>query len=127
MNSHFRTNCSLRSSIGAVGVRLCSSAQLAMLLEVKSLKLQDFAQGSGQPQTAAWLCFYAEIGLSSPHCRQCPCWQQLCHHTTLSVYGLSAYSLKSLIFVKINGRVSLFKSIVSCHISEPLSQGSVKI
>ena len=49
-----------------MGVRLCSSAQLAMLLEVKSLKLPGFAQGSGQPLTAAWLCFVLKFGCQAP-------------------------------------------------------------
>jgi hypothetical protein len=59
-------NCHQRSSIGAVGVRLCSSAQLAMPLEFKSLKLPGFAQGSGQPQTAARLCFMLKYGSQAP-------------------------------------------------------------
>ncbi len=33
-----------------------------MLLEFKSLKLPGFAQGSGQPQTAARLCFMLKYG-----------------------------------------------------------------
>ena len=58
--------CTQRSSIGAVGVRLCSSAQLAMPLEFKSLKLPDFGQGAGQPLTAAWLCFLLKYGCLAP-------------------------------------------------------------
>jgi len=58
--------CRQRSSIGAVGVRLCSSAQLAMLLKYERLKLLDFDQGSGQPQTAAWLCFMLKYGCQAP-------------------------------------------------------------
>jgi len=59
-----------------VGVRLCLSAQLAVPLEFWNLKLPDLGQGSGQPLTAAWLCFEAEVWVSSPHCRQCRCWLQ---------------------------------------------------
>ena len=55
-----------RSSIGAVGVRLCSSAQLAMPLKVKSLKLPDFVQGSGQPLTTAQLCFMLKYRCQAP-------------------------------------------------------------
>ena len=62
---------SQRSSIGAVGVRLCSSAQLAVPLEFKNLNLPDFFEGSGQPLTAARLWFYAEVWVSGPHCGQC--------------------------------------------------------
>ena len=62
-----------RSSIGAVGVRLCSSARLAMPLEFVNLNLLGFTEGSGQPLTAARLCFYAEVWVSSPHSRQCRC------------------------------------------------------
>jgi len=38
-----------RSSIGAVGVRLCSSARLAMPLEVKSLKLSGLPKDQVNP------------------------------------------------------------------------------
>jgi len=49
-----------------VGVRLCWSARLRMLLEFVNLNLPDFAQGSGQPQTAAWLCFMLKYGCQAP-------------------------------------------------------------
>ena len=55
-----------RSSIGAVGVRLCSSAQFAVPLEFWNLKLPDFAQESGQPLTAAWLCFMLKYVCQAP-------------------------------------------------------------
>ena len=58
--------CGQRSSIGAVGVRLCSSAQLAVPLEFKNLKLPDFSQVAGQPPTAAWLCFMLKYGCQAP-------------------------------------------------------------
>ena len=58
--------CVQRSSIGAVGVRLCSSAQLAMPLEFVNLKLLGFAQGFGQLLTAAWLCFMLKYGCQAP-------------------------------------------------------------
>ena len=59
-------NYSQRSSIGAVGVRLCLSAQLAVPLEFWNLKLPDFAQESGQPLTAAWLCFKLKFACQAP-------------------------------------------------------------
>ena len=59
-------NSSQRSSIGAVGVRLCSSAQPAMPLEFRNLNLPGFAEGSGQPLTAAWLCFMLKYGCQAP-------------------------------------------------------------
>jgi len=37
-----------------------------MLLEFVNLNLPDFAQGSGQPQTAAWLCFMLKYGCQAP-------------------------------------------------------------
>ena len=49
-----------------MGVRLCTSAQLAMPLQYESLKLPGFAQGSGQPLTAAWLCFMLKYGCQAP-------------------------------------------------------------
>jgi len=49
-----------------VGVRLCLSTQLAMLLEVKSLNLPDFMQELGQPLTAAWLCLMLKYGCQAP-------------------------------------------------------------
>ena len=57
-----------RSSIGAVGsfVRLPGPR---MLLE---FEVFGFSQVSGQPLTAAWLCFEAEVWVSSPHCRPMP-------------------------------------------------------
>ena len=49
-----------------MGVRLCSSAQLAMLLELRNLNLPDFVEVSGQPLTAAWLCFMLKYGCQAP-------------------------------------------------------------
>jgi len=49
-----------------VGVRLYSSAQLAVPLEFKRLKLPGFAEGSGRPMTAAWLCFMLKYGCPAP-------------------------------------------------------------
>ena len=49
-----------------MGVRICSSARLRMLLEFRNLKLPDFAQGSGQPLTAAWLCFMLKFACQAP-------------------------------------------------------------
>ncbi len=49
-----------------MGVRLCSSARPRMLLEFENLNLPDFAQGSGQPLTAAWLCFMLKYGCQAP-------------------------------------------------------------
>ena len=49
-----------------MGVRFCSSAQPAMPLEFWSLNLPGFAQGSGQPLTAAWLCFMLKYGCQAP-------------------------------------------------------------
>ena len=46
-----------RSSIGAVGVRPCLSAQPRMPLEFENLNLLGFTEGSGQPLAAARLCF----------------------------------------------------------------------
>jgi len=62
----YENNSSQRSSIGAVGVRLCSSDQLAMPLEFKILRLQGLGQGSGRPLTAAWLCFMLKYGCQAP-------------------------------------------------------------
>ena len=58
--------CIQRSSIGAVGVRLCSSAQPRMPLEFENLKLPGFAEGSGRPLTASWLCFMLKYGCQAP-------------------------------------------------------------
>ena len=58
--------CRQRSSIGAVGVRLCSSARLAMPLEFGNLNLLGFNEGSGQPLTAARLCFMLKYGCLAP-------------------------------------------------------------
>ena len=55
-----------RSSIGAVGVRLCSSAQPRMPLEFENLKLPGFAEGSGRPLTTSWLCFMLKYGCQAP-------------------------------------------------------------
>ena len=55
-----------RSSIGAVGVRLCSSARLAMPLEFVNLNLLGFNEGAGQPLTAAWLYFMLKYGCQAP-------------------------------------------------------------
>ena len=49
-----------------MGVRLCSSAQLAMPLELMNLKLRGFAQESGHPLTVAWLCFMLKYGCLAP-------------------------------------------------------------
>ena len=49
-----------------MGVRLCSSAQLRMPLELMDLKLLSFTQGSGQPLTAAWLCFKLKFACQAP-------------------------------------------------------------
>jgi len=49
-----------------VGVRLCSSAQLAMPLEFMNLNLPGFAQGSSQPLTAAWLYFMLKYRCPAP-------------------------------------------------------------
>ncbi len=49
-----------------MGVRICSSAQLAMRLELWNLKLRGFAQESGQPLTTAWLCFMLKYGCQAP-------------------------------------------------------------
>ena len=49
-----------------MGVRLCTSAQLRMLLELLNSNLRCFAQGSGQPLTAAWLCFMLKYGCQAP-------------------------------------------------------------
>ena len=57
---------SQRSSIGAVGVRLCSSAQPRMPLEFRKFKLPSFARGTGQPLTAAWLCFMLKFACQAP-------------------------------------------------------------
>ncbi len=61
-----RPACLQRSSIGAVGVRLCTSAQLRMPYEIWNSNLPDFAQGPGQPQTAAWLCFKLKYACQAP-------------------------------------------------------------
>ena len=101
------SNCVQRSSIGAVGVRLCSSAQLAMPLEFMNLNLLGSTKGSGQPLTAAWLCFKAEICLSGPHCRQCRCCQQCC-------LNLDVFKLFKIASYLINSSVSnahLFKQV----------------
>ena len=37
-----------------------------MLLEFGNLKLPGFAKGSGQPLTAAWLCFMLKYGCQAP-------------------------------------------------------------
>jgi hypothetical protein len=37
-----------------------------MLLELRNLKLPDFVQESGQPLTAAWLCFVLKFGCQAP-------------------------------------------------------------
>jgi len=55
-----------------VGVRLCLSAQLAMLLKYESLKLAGFAKGSGQSLTAAWLCFMLKYGCLAPIAANAP-------------------------------------------------------
>ena len=55
-----------RLSIGAVGVRLCLSARPRMPLEFWKLKLPSFARESGQPLTAAWLCFMPKYGCQAP-------------------------------------------------------------
>ena len=49
-----------------MGVRTCSSAQPAMPLEFKRLKLPGFAEGSGRPLTAAWLYFMLKYGCQDP-------------------------------------------------------------
>ena len=49
-----------------MGVRLCSSAQLAMPLEFVNLNLLGFTEESGQPLTAAWLCFMLRYGCQAP-------------------------------------------------------------
>ena len=37
-----------------------------MLLEFKNLNLPDFVEGSGQPLTAAWLCFKLKFACQAP-------------------------------------------------------------
>jgi len=37
-----------------------------MALESKRLKLPGFAEGSGRPLTAAWLCFMLKYGCQAP-------------------------------------------------------------
>ena len=49
-----------------MGVRLCLSAQPRMLLEFVYLNLPGFAQGSGQPLTAAWLFFKLKLACRAP-------------------------------------------------------------
>ena len=49
-----------------MGGRLCSSAQPRMLLEFGNSNLRRSAQGSGQPLTAAWLCFMMKYGCPAP-------------------------------------------------------------
>ena len=49
-----------------MGVRLCTSAQLRMPYEIWNSNLPDFAQGPGQPQTAAWLCFKLKFACQAP-------------------------------------------------------------
>ena len=49
-----------------MGVRLCTSARPRMLLELRNLNLPDFVEGSGQPLTAAWLCFMLKYGCQAP-------------------------------------------------------------
>jgi hypothetical protein len=49
-----------------VGVRLCLSARPWTLLEFINLNLPDFVEVSGQPLTAAWLCFLLKYGCLAP-------------------------------------------------------------
>jgi len=37
-----------------------------VLLEFKNLNLPDFVEGSGQPLTAAWLCFMLNFVCQAP-------------------------------------------------------------
>ena len=65
-NTVYINNSSQRSSIGAVGVRLWSSARPRKLLELRNLNLLDFVEVSAQPLTAAWLCFTLKYGCQAP-------------------------------------------------------------
>ena len=59
-------NAAQRSSIGAVGVRLCSSARPQMPLELVNLNLLRFTEVPCQPLTAARLCFMLKYGCRAP-------------------------------------------------------------
>ena len=68
-----------------MGGRLCTSAQLRMPLEFKNLNLPEFAQGLGQPQTDAWLCFMLKYGCQAPiaaNARVSGCFNQTLAHTS---------------------------------------------
>ena len=49
-----------------MGVRLCSSARPANAFRIWEFEIFGFSQVSGQPLTAAWLCFILKYGCLAP-------------------------------------------------------------